>query len=84
MVWWWIGNVVLLIVVAPVVVLLLHRLMRPVREIRDYADDILEHAGLALEELGAAEGLAETRSLVAQAGVGVQGYATAVDDLISS
>ena len=84
MAWWWIGNVVLLVVVAPVVVLLLHRLMRPVREIRDYADDIREHAGLALGELGAAEELVETRSLVAQAGAGVQGYAAAVDDLISS
>lgn len=84
MVWWWIGNVLLLLLVAPVVLLLLHRLMLPVREIRDYGDDILEHAGLALEELRATEGLQETRSLVAEAGAGVQGYAAAVDELITS
>jgi hypothetical protein len=84
MVWWWIGNVVLLVVVAPVVVLLLHRLMRPVREIRDYADDVLEHAGGALEALGAADGLTETRALVGEAGRGVRDYAAAVDELISS
>jgi hypothetical protein len=83
MTWWWIGNVALLLVVAPAVAVLLHRLMRPVREIRDYADDILEHAGLALRELQAAEGLHETRSLVGEAGAGVQRYAAAVDELVS-
>lgn len=84
MIWWWIGNAVLLLVVAPAVTLLLHRLARPVAEIRHYADDVLEHAGGALTALGAAEGLQETRELVAQAGAGVQSYASAVDDLISS
>lgn len=84
MTWWWIGNVVLLVVVAPTVTLLLHRLAEPVREIRDYGDDILERAGGALQALGAAEGLRDTRALVAEAGAGVQGYTSAIDELVSS
>ncbi len=84
MVWWWIANAVLLVVVAPAVTLLVHRLLRPVREIRAYADDILEHAGGVLDELGAVDKLRETRVLVGEAGAGVQGYAEAVDELISS
>ena len=43
MVLWWIGNAVLLLVVVPLVVILADRLLKPVREIRAYADDILDH-----------------------------------------
>jgi hypothetical protein len=40
---WWIGNLLLIGVVAPVVVLLLNRVLRPTFEIKQYADDILDH-----------------------------------------
>lgn len=84
MVWWWIANVVLLVVVGPAVTLLVHRLLRPVREIHEYAEDVREHAGGVLGELAAVDKLRETRALVGEAGAGVQGYAEAVDELISS
>ena len=84
MVWWWIANVVLLVVVAPVVTLLVHRLLRPVREIHGYAHDIREHAGGVLAEVTAVEELRQTRSLVGEAGAGVQGYTEAIAELVSS
>lgn len=83
MVWWWVGNVVLLVVVAPAVTLLLHRLTHPVQEIQAYAEDVREHAGGILGELEALETVVQTRELVAQGGAGVQGYAAAIDELIS-
>lgn len=82
MVWWWIGNVVLLLVVAPLLVFLLHRLLRPLREIRRYADDTLQHGELALAALDATEQLDETRRLVAHVGEGVRRYGAAVDRLL--
>jgi len=47
MVLWWIGDAVLLLVVIPVVIVLAERLLRPVKAVRRYADDILDH-GVAL------------------------------------
>lgn len=40
---WWIGNLLLLAVVIPVVLLLLNRVVRPTKEIKNYADDVLDH-----------------------------------------
>lgn len=62
---WWIGNAVFLLVVIPVVVLLLHNLRTPVIEIRQYADDALEHGVLAIANLDAVDELVETRDRVA-------------------
>lgn len=64
MTWWWIGNVVVVLVVLPLVAALLHRLHEPVREIRQYADDTLEHGVLAIAALDAVDELAETRERI--------------------
>lgn len=61
---WWIGNAVFLLVVIPLVVLLLHRLRRPVIEIRNYAEDALEHGVLAIAALDAVDDLVETRDRI--------------------
>ncbi len=45
--WWWLGNIILILVVAPVLVLFLNKVMRPIREIDHYVQDVLEH-GVAL------------------------------------
>lgn len=61
---WWIGNVVFVLVVIPLVVLLLHRLRKPVIEIRDYAEDALEHGVSAIAALDAVDELVETRDRI--------------------
>lgn len=82
MVLWWVANVVLVVVVAPVVVLLLHRLRRPVIEIRRYADDALEHGVLAIAELDAIDALPETRERVGTLAAQLTRYGAAVDRLL--
>lgn len=79
---WWIGNVVFLLVVIPVVILLLRSLSRPVFEIRDYVDDVLEHGVLAIAALDSVEELLDTRELVKDVGAGVGRYGAAIDDLL--
>lgn len=84
MVWWWLGNAVLLLVVAPLVLLLLHRLLVPIREIRAYIDDTLEHEAGALAALESASELAETGALVERVGAGARRYGAAVDQLLAN
>lgn len=67
MIWWWIGNALLALVVIPTVGLLALRVVRPLLEIRAYADDILQHGLGAADELGAVQELLRTRELTAAA-----------------
>jgi hypothetical protein len=80
---WWIANALLLLVVIPVVVLLLHRLRRPVIEIRRYAEDALEHGVLAIAELDAVDDLVETRERIAVLRTQVAAYGGSVARLLS-
>jgi hypothetical protein len=81
-IWWWLGNAVFVLVVIPVVTLLLHRLLRPVLEIQAYVEDVAEHGSLALQALDCVDALAETQTLVADVGAGVQRYGAALDELL--
>lgn len=83
MVLWWIANAVLLLVVIPVVVALLHRLRRPVLEIRAYAEDALEHGVLAIAALDPIDDLEETRDRVGVLKDQVAGYGATVARLLS-
>lgn len=66
--WWWlVGDVVLILVVAPVCILFLNKVLRPVLEIRAYADDILEHGVGLTGQLDAVPKLVRTRELTSQA-----------------
>lgn len=83
MVLWWIGNAIFLLVVIPLVVFLLHRLRRPVIEIRQYADDTLEHGVQAIAALDAVDDLVETRDRVKLLKQQVTAYGGSVADILS-
>ncbi len=73
--WWWaIGIALLVLVVIPVVLLLLFTVLRDIREIRVYADDILEHGVAITGNLDPVPALAETRELVETATAGFGHY----------
>ena len=57
----------LILVVAPVCILLLNKVLRPILEIRAYADDILEHGVGLTGQLDAVPKLVRTRELTGQA-----------------
>lgn len=82
MILWWIGNALFLLVVIPLVVYLLHRLHRPVREIRKYADDTLEHGVLAIAALDAVDDLVETRDRIATLKQQVSAYGGSVAKIL--
>ncbi len=79
---WWIGNLVFLAVIIPVVLYLLTRLLQPAMEIRQYADDALEHGSGLLEELDGVEELTRTRDLVRDIGNGMRRYRAALEQLL--
>ena len=76
---WWIANAVFLLVIVPVVVLILWQVLTPIREIRNYADDINEHGGLFGPHLDATAELLTTRQLVRDLNKGVVAYCQALD-----
>lgn len=82
MVWWWIGNVIFIAVVIPVVLLLLNRVLRPVQEIRAYADDVLEHGVGITAALDAVPELITTRKLTTVARLNLERYGAAVQKLL--
>lgn len=82
MTWWWIGNVVLFAVVIPLVVFLANRVLRPVREIKAYADDVLEHGVALTGTLDAVPKLVQTRALTGAAREAVGEYGAALEPLL--
>ncbi|MDP9403326.1 MAG: hypothetical protein M3P85_08315 [Actinomycetota bacterium] len=76
------GNVVLLFVVVPVVVLLLNRVLRPIKEINSYANDILEHGVGLTGALDAVPKLERTRQLSSAARGAVSRYGAALQRII--
>ena len=65
---WWIGIAILFLVVIPLVVVLAHRLLRTIRVIKLYSDDINAQIPKVASNVSAVPGLAETQDLVAQLG----------------
>jgi hypothetical protein len=80
--WWWIGVLALLLVVIPLVLLLVQQVLRHIREIRGYADDLLEHGLGIAANLDPVPALADTRDLVKRVGGGLSGYAAVVGRLL--
>ena len=64
---WWIGNLALALVVIPLVLLLANRVLRPVMEIKEYADDILVHGVALTGTLDAVPKLVKTKKLTGAA-----------------
>lgn len=66
-IWWWLGNIALILVVAPVCLLFLNRVLRPIYEIKAYADDILDHGVKLTATLDSVPKLLRTRELTSTA-----------------
>jgi hypothetical protein len=79
---WWIGNVVLLFVVAPVCILFLNKVLKPAKEIKAYAADILEHGVGITGELDAVPKLVRTKELTGTARQAVGRYGAALQRLM--
>lgn len=79
---WWLGNAVLLLVVVPLVVALAHGLLRPVLEIRHYADDVLDHGVSLTGTLDAVPRLVTTAELASAAHGLVARYGAALRRLL--
>lgn len=79
---WWIGNVVLAVAIIPLVLLLANRVMRPVYQINEYADDILVHGVALTGTLDAVPKLVKTKELTGAA-LGLTGrYGAALKRLL--
>ncbi|HEV2071202.1 MAG TPA: hypothetical protein VGR26_15540 [Acidimicrobiales bacterium] len=81
---WWIGNLLLLAVVIPIVILLLNRVLRPTREIKHYADDVLDHGVRLTETVDCIPVLATTCELTAAARLNVTRYGLALARMLES
>lgn len=79
---WWLGNAIFLFVVVPVVVFLLGKLWDVVREIKEYADDALEHGVLLIAGVDGVEQLLETREHARTLNENIQRYGRALDALL--
>lgn len=82
MVGWWIANAVLFLAIIPVVILLAQRVLTPAKEIRAYADDILEHGVGLTGTLDALPELVETQRLTGEAREQVGQYGAALGRLL--
>lgn len=79
---WWLGNIIFIAVIIPVVLLLLNRVLRPIKEIRAYGDDILEHGVGLTGALDSVPELVRTSELATVARANVERYGAAVQKLL--
>jgi hypothetical protein len=79
---WWLALAGFFFVVLPVVVLVANRIVRALRQIREYTADILEHGVGIAGNLDAVEELVTTRELVGRVAEGMGRYAAALDRLV--
>ena len=82
MILWWIGNLVLLFVVAPVCIVLLNNLLKPAKEIKAYARDVLEHGVALTATLDDVPKLVRTKELTGQARQAAGRYTAALQRLM--
>lgn len=67
MIGWYIGEILTLVAVVPVLLFFLNKLLRPVKEIEAYANDVLANGVALTGTLDAVPKLVETRNLTAAA-----------------
>ncbi len=80
--WWWLGNIILILVVAPVLILFLNKVMRPIREIDHYVEDVLEHGVALTGTLDCVPNLIRTCELTGTARLNVTRYGLALARLL--
>jgi len=79
---WWIGNVVLIAVVLPVVVVILRRVLKPVGEIQERADDLVA-VGISIEgKLDSVPDLVRSQYQIRQTRRGLERYGAALDEIL--
>lgn len=82
MFWWWLGDLVLIAVVLPAVIYFLNKVLRPIKEIDAYVQDILEHGVLLTGTLDAVPNLIRTCELSGTARLNVTRYGLALARLL--
>jgi hypothetical protein len=80
--WWWLADLVLIAVVLPAVIYFLNKVMRPIREIDAYVEDILEHGVALTGTLDAVPNLIRTCELTGTARLNVTRYGLALARLL--
>lgn len=79
---WWIGVAVLFLVVIPLVLALSLMVLRRLREIRDYAADVLDNGVRVTANLEPVPALYDTVTLTASVADGLRRYVSAVSRLL--
>jgi len=80
--WWWLGDLVLIAVVLPAVIYFLNKVLRPIKEIDAYVQDILEHGVLLTGTLDCVPNLIRTCELSGTARLNVTRYGLALARLL--
>lgn len=78
----YIGEALTVLLVVPVVVVLLQRLLKPVKDIESYVDDVLVHGVMLTGTMDAIPKLVQTKELTAVALQGVARYGAALDRIL--
>jgi len=78
---WWIGDLILLVATV-VLLLVIYRIMIPIKQIQQHANDIIQHATGISHNLEAVPKLLQTQRLVGVARQGVGAYGAAVTKLL--
>jgi hypothetical protein len=81
-IWWWLADIALIFVVAPALVYFLNKVLRPIREIDAYVQDILEHGVLLTGTLDCVPNLIRTCELTGTARLNVTRYGLALARLL--
>lgn len=79
---WWIGVAALFLVVIPLVLALALRVIKHIREIKGYADDVLVHGVAVTENLDPVPALLQTRDLVKSASGKLGQYVSTINRLL--
>jgi len=78
---WWIGDVILLVATV-VLLLVIYRILKPIREIQQHANEIIDHGVAVSRNLEAIPKLLQTQRLVGVARQGVGAYGAAITKLL--
>jgi len=78
---WWLGDVILLVATV-VLLLVIYRILKPIREIQQHANEIIDHATGVSRNLEAIPKLLQTQRLVGVARQGVGAYGAAITKLL--
>lgn len=79
---WWIGVIVLFVVVIPLLLFLVQQVLSELREIKDYATDILAHGVGVTKNLEPVPALRQTAELVKNVRGGLSRYISSVRPLL--